>query len=75
MNTEATTELQRDASSLAYSAIRHSGLYKSLSPDEWDAKAAVYGHLILELLNRLIDEDFTAIEAAKQEAEQCQKSR
>lgn len=60
---EEQQELQRDATSLAYTAIRFCPeLRDKLSEAEWDAKSAVYGWLVVELLNKLIDEDLTEIE-------------
>lgn len=69
MSEEETRELQRDAHDLAYQAILFSGLYKSLSNEAWDAKAAVYSHLIVKLMEELIAEDETALEMERQAVE------
>lgn len=70
MSPEETRELQRDAHDLAYQAILFSGLYKGLkSNEQWDAKATVYGHLVVQLLNNLINEDETALEMERQAVE------
>lgn len=64
-NAEAKQELINDATGLAYSHIRFSGLYKQLSNDEWEQLADKLGVEVYELLERRIDDFLTEKEAAK----------
>jgi hypothetical protein len=62
---EEQAELQRDALSLAYTAIRFSGLWKELSGAEWDTLAERLGKHLVAMLNVAIDDEFTRREAEK----------
>jgi hypothetical protein len=57
MTTDERNELLKDASTLAYQAIRFSGLYKELTSSEWDALANEYGNRLITYLEQLIDAD------------------
>lgn len=62
-NTEAKQELINDATGLAYSHIRFSGLYKQLRNDEWEQLSEKLGAEVYELLERRIDDFLTEKEA------------
>ena len=47
---EENKELFTDASTLAYMAIRFSGLHKDLSGSEWDELADVWGAEIVSMI-------------------------
>lgn len=59
-------ELLRDASSLAYTAIRFSGLYKELSSAEWDGLAERLGKNIVEFMEGFVDAELIQRETAKE---------
>lgn len=68
MSTEAKTELTKDASALAYTHIRLSGLYKEISNDQWDVLAEEWGKGIINLLETFTAAWFTKLEDAKVKA-------
>jgi hypothetical protein len=68
MNQEAKQEQIKDASALAYTHIRLSGLYKEISNDQWDVLAEEWGKGIVNLLETFTDAWFTKLEAAKNDA-------
>lgn len=63
--TEQQHELQRDASKLAYLAIRFSGLWKELSGAEWDAMADKFGGQLVAILEAAVDDELTRREAER----------
>lgn len=63
MNYEAKSEQLKDASSLAYNHMKHSGLFKVLSNEEWEAKADEWGARVFDLLERLTDAETEEMEA------------
>lgn len=67
MNQDERDELNRDASSLAYTAIRFSGLYKSLSNEEWEALADKYGQQLVAILEAAVDAELTKRAQADEE--------
>lgn len=67
---EETQELQRDASRLAYTAIRFSGLWRELTSEEWDAFAEKLGALAVRLIQDEINAELTRREAENQELDQ-----
>lgn len=64
---EEAQELQCDASKLAYTAIRFSGLYRELTGDEWDALADKLGALAVALIQDEINVELTRRELESQE--------
>lgn len=66
MTSDEHDELLRDASSLAYQAIRFSGLYKELTSAEWDETAQRLAPDIVDVVVELIDEEREQLEAAKE---------
>lgn len=66
MTSDERNELLRDASSLAYQAIRFSGLYKELTNAEWDETARRLAPDIVDVIAELIDEERERLEAAKE---------
>ena len=60
---EETQELQRDASKLAYTAIRFSGLWRELASEEWEALADKLGALAVGLIQSEINAELTRREA------------
>ena len=50
MTKDERDELLRDASALAYQAIRFSGLYRELSGAEWDEVADEFGKGVIHYL-------------------------
>lgn len=63
MTPDERTELLRDASSLAYTAIRFTKLYKKLSGAEWDELAQKLAPDIVAIVGELIDEQEELIDA------------
>lgn len=68
--TEETQELQRDASKLAYTAIRFSGLWRDLASEEWEALADKLGALAVGLIQAEIDAELTRREAESRELDE-----
>ena len=50
MNPEAHKDLLETANLLAYEYILHSGVFKSLSNEQWDALSAQIGEKIVKLM-------------------------
>lgn len=65
-STDERNELLRDASSLAYTAIRFTRLYKELSSAEWDGLAERLGVRLVYRLEGWIENELTRIENAKE---------
>lgn len=63
--TEEQKELFVDASTLAYMAIRFSGLSKQLSGKEWDEMADVMGEKVAGYLNELVDAELARRESER----------
>lgn len=63
--TEEQRELFIDASTLAYMAIRFSGLYKRLSGSEWDEMADKFGVMLVDNLNEWVDAELVRRETEK----------
>lgn len=66
MTPDERNELLRDASSLAYTAIRFTGLYKELSSAEWDGLADEIAKEIVNQIERRCDEEFAAREDGRE---------
>lgn len=66
MTPDERNELTKDASVLAYTAIRFSGLYRELTSSEWDALAQGLGERMIYRLERWIETEISRIEAAKE---------
>lgn len=66
MTRDERSELLRDASSLAYQAIRFSGLYRQLTSAQWDETAKRLAPDIVDVLMELIEEEEAALETAKE---------
>lgn len=66
MTSDERNELLEDANQLAYTAIKFTGMYKELTSAEWDGLAERWGRIIAGDLERLVDMQFTAREAAKE---------
>ena len=66
MNTEAKRELKELAQDLTYNYIKHSGLAKLLSNDEWDVLAERLANQSLIFIEGQVEKEFEARE--KQEA-------
>lgn len=62
---EEQHELFIDATTLAYMAIRFSGLWKQLSGKEWDEMADVMGEKVVGYLNGLVEVEITQRETEK----------
>lgn len=56
MNNEAKAELLEAANKLAYDYIKHSGLFRSLSGEEWDRLAEQMAQRVLGFMDRILDE-------------------
>ena len=65
MNAEAKHELEEIANQLAYESLKHSGLYRLLSNEEWDAEAERLAAQTLSFVGGLVDREFKAREAAQ----------
>lgn len=65
MTSDERSELLHDAEQLAYQTIRFTGLYKSLTNDEWDELADKWGAHLVQLLEARVDEEFTRLQAEK----------
>lgn len=63
------TELLHDAEQLAYQTIRFTGLYKSLTNDEWDELANKWGAHLVQLLEARVDEEFTRLQSERETKE------
>ena len=72
---EETQELQRDASKLAYTAIRFSGLYRELTSEEWDALADKLGALAVGLIQDEINAELTRREAESRKLDEWLTAR
>ena len=59
-------ELREQAHELAYSYIRHSGLYRQLENEQWDALADKWATWVLVGLEGLVDGEFTRLESESQ---------
>lgn len=57
MNQEAKRELIEQANQLAYDYIKHTGLFRSLENDQWDAKAEAFADKVLIFLEGLVDQE------------------
>lgn len=68
MNTEAKAEQIKDATRLAYTQIRLSGLYEMIDNETWDRLSGEWGKYVVNLLDEFIDNEFTKIEEAKVQA-------
>lgn len=66
MTTDEISELLRDASSLAYQAIRFSGLYRELTSSEWEALSQGLGERMIYRLEGWIETEIARIERAKE---------
>lgn len=66
MNDEAKHELKELAQDLTYNYIKHSGLAKLISNEEWDALAERLANQSLIFIEGLVDAEF-----AKQEAQEA----
>lgn len=62
----AKTEQDEAIFQLCYDAIRHSGLYKQLDNDAWDALAERMTPLIRTRVEGLINAEFTRLESESQ---------
>jgi hypothetical protein len=65
MNQAALHELTEHAETLAYSAILHSGLYRELTGEQWNALTKQYAAKLVEQVQELVDAEFTQIESGK----------
>lgn len=65
-SSDERNELLHDASSLAYTAIRFTGLYKELSSAEWDGLAEKLAPDIVDVVIELIDEEQERIDRARE---------
>lgn len=65
MTPDERNELTRDASALAYSAIRFSGLYRELTSGEWDALAQGLGERMIYRLEGWIEAEISRIEVTR----------
>lgn len=65
MNQEALHELTEHAETLAYQAILHSGLYRELTGEQWDALTKQYAAKMVEQVEGLVDAELTRIESEK----------
>lgn len=66
MNQEDHRELERDAQDLAYNAIKLSGLFHSLSGEQWDELAWLMGKRLVEMADEMIDVAATIIDTSGQ---------
>lgn len=66
MTSDERDELTKDASTLAYQAIRFTGLYRELTSSEWDALAQGLGERMIYRLEGWIETEISRIEAAKE---------
>lgn len=66
ISSDERNELLRDASSLAYQAIRFTGLYKELSSTEWDGLANEYGNCLVVRLEQMIDTEMNARQSERE---------
>lgn len=66
MNEEAKRELKEIAQDLTYNYIKHSGLAKLISNEEWDVLAERLANQSLTFIEGLVDKELDARE--KQEA-------
>jgi hypothetical protein len=66
MTTDERNELLKDASTLAYQAIRFSGLYKELTSSEWDALAQGLGERLIYRLEGWVEAEIERVEAQKE---------
>lgn len=67
MNQAALHELTEQAEMLAYQAILHSGLYRELANEQWDALTKQYAAKLVEQVQGLVDAEFTRRGAENQE--------
>jgi hypothetical protein len=67
MNSEALHELTEYAETLAYQAILHSGLYRELTGEQWNALTKQYAAKLVEQVQGLVDAELTRREAENQE--------
>jgi hypothetical protein len=56
MNQAERNKLIEDANHLAYNYILHSGAYKRLSGEQWDALAGLIALRLLGTMDRMVDE-------------------
>lgn len=67
MDKEALHELTEHAETLAYQAILHSGLYRELTNEQWDALTKQYAAKLVEQVQGLVDAELTRLEAESRE--------
>lgn len=75
MDQEACHELTEHAETLAYAAILHSGLYRELTGEQWDALTKQYAAKLVEQVQGLVDAEFTRREAESREMDAWLQSR
>ena len=65
MNTEANHELKEIAQDLTYNYIKHSGLAKLISNEEWDVLAERLANQSLIFIEGLVNQEFDARESVE----------
>lgn len=64
MTPDERHELLRDLSTITYTHIRFSGLYRELTSEQWERLAQEHAEKVVGLLEALVNEEFTKLEAA-----------
>lgn len=66
MTPDERCELLRDLSSITYTHIRFSGLYRELTSEQWERLAQEHAEQVVGLLEGLVDGEFAKLEASNE---------